>query len=847
MESTGFDILDAELADASSIVVDTDLFNDDVRVSASQAVAPLVTPQSSDAIPAGGKPRKGKFRRQKLPLLRPKEPTVRISADASADRPPRYSFGYCSVSGSFRDYSAADMANVSADRLLIYDNWFGNNEQMLLGCIEGFGAAGAAAAEYVSSTLPSTLEAISQERTKRKRTIAPVATNTDISKLNPLNKTRSAAKTLFDFVATHAKSADIMPPQPKPQKTATQRLTEIAESGLCRTHDMLASGSGVDASLSGVSATIVMLKGHTLIFSGIGGCRAVIGREMDAIDAHAAVSKGSSANIVSGLDGVDSVATRVRRLTGDISATDIRKTTRSTLSQLATGSLDMVYTRTDADEVAALFQPPPTAGSEMRTSSATSVRSARASGSGTPLSSSRSSGMKTARSLSRQLSGLPPKEPLMVVPPVLKPTATVALGTKLEDPMRRRRAILESESMPDFPDLPRQLEQALWFPTDTYRKPSQTVYQFRAGAIEQRRGERSAQLASLAANSSAKPTLSEGGVTLPRRALDALQQANESNDLVDYTVPPGDWDRSRLGRAVKEKFSLLHAEQHRKGINTSRVGIKTPHSLASTDGGASPGFRTTKSTADLANNAIRALNTGFSAMEDTLASRRNQHAAIKEMNTNQVRFPVPDSDQDIDWGAIVEANSSSSRSILQRSLALSKSKSSSSIGRSAALALESGHQLKKIADAAPSPAAKAFAAKTVDVLSASSFSLSLRTQRRPSTDDGARATARVSARSNSMNGDIATFTDPRYYAPDGHPLPVVLPVVLTIDHRPDRPDEAARIVSVGARIHTAVLDGAFSGSMPRVFGALVRAHTVSCISMSPAVTPTYCCRATSQG
>ena len=57
------------------------------------------------------------------------------------------------------------------------------------------------------------------------------------------------------------------------------------------------------------------------------------------------------------------------------------------------------------------------------------------------------------------------------------------------------------------------------------------------------------------------------------------------------------------------------------------------------------------------------------------------------------------------------------------------------------------------------------------------------------------------------------------YREDAADLPVYVPVALTLDHRPDRPDEAARVMEVGGRVLGGSSTEGIRDALPRVYGS----------------------------
>jgi len=69
-------------------------------------------------------------------------------------------------------------------------------------------------------------------------------------------------------------------------------------------------------------------------------------------------------------------------------------------------------------------------------------------------------------------------------------------------------------------------------------------------------------------------------------------------------------------------------------------------------------------------------------------------------------------------------------------------------------------------------------------------------------------------------------TDARMFTPAGDPLTLALPLVLSVDHRPERPDECSRIIGAGARVVASTFADGAKGNIARIFSPTVRAATI---------------------
>jgi serine/threonine protein phosphatase PrpC len=59
--------------------------------------------------------------------------------------------------------------------------------------------------------------------------------------------------------------------------------------------------------------------------------------------------------------------------------------------------------------------------------------------------------------------------------------------------------------------------------------------------------------------------------------------------------------------------------------------------------------------------------------------------------------------------------------------------------------------------------------------------------------------------------------DPSFYDASGRPVRLTVPVALSVDHRPDRPDELIRISTGGGKVQTGVFADGTKGTLPRVY------------------------------
>lgn len=189
---------------------------------------------------------KGKRKKKKavLPLIRLIDTTLRLSAQASVLRPPRFSYGYCCVAGQ---------ASPRSDRLLAVENWCGNNEHLLLACVEGLGSQGSVIANYICSAMPAMLLKVAKDHTKP-ATAAPERVINPLEE-NVLSRAHRMAKALFEeanaYAAENAAASggpSVKKPKAKkaPKKTVPERLTAISKDAFKEMHRMVTgSQSGV--------------------------------------------------------------------------------------------------------------------------------------------------------------------------------------------------------------------------------------------------------------------------------------------------------------------------------------------------------------------------------------------------------------------------------------------------------------------------------------------------------------------------------------------------------------------------------------------------------------------------
>lgn len=115
------------------------------------------------------------------------------------------------------------------------------------------------------------------------------------------------------------------------------------------------------------------------------------------------------------------------------------------------------------------------------------------------------------------------------------------------------------------------------------------------------------------------------------------------------------------------------------------------------------------------------------------------------------------------------------------------------------------------------------------ILSAAPLCHSLSTQRPQRTLNASESststlTERRAARdpmqsSSPQDAAVAAAAVAALYREDAADLPVYVPVALTLDHRPDRPDEAARVMEVGGRVLGGSSTEGVRDALPRVYGS----------------------------
>ena len=273
--------------------------------------------------------RRRRKRKNRVAIFRPTEPVLRISADATSERPPRATWGYCAVSGSARQYVPASN-NRCADRLLICDNWLGSNEQLLVGCIEGLGYEGPQVADWLAQHAPSALTAVAEEQARERRArVTPTSAGTS-SASNVWVKNPTAIRALHDLIGMLPTelTADAEPSpaddhgarKSRAEATLAGRATLALEGAFGRLHSMLiaqwtereqhreqqllrishaggraaasggGSGGAIDTTSSGASLCLVVIRGKSLHVAHAGSCRAVVGRRLTAVAAAAAAN-----------------------------------------------------------------------------------------------------------------------------------------------------------------------------------------------------------------------------------------------------------------------------------------------------------------------------------------------------------------------------------------------------------------------------------------------------------------------------------------------------------------------------------------------------------------------------
>jgi len=248
----------------------------------------------------GGMPwevRATRRKKKKIVLFQPTHPTLRATADATLARPPKPTFGYALMAGTPRNFSPRSL-ETPGDRAFFVKNWCGSNEQSVFGVAEGHGFQAAQLAQSIAASLPSVLSAVALEIASRpaaKNTagLASSAQKRSLALATPLDKLVSTARLLATAagIGRAGEAGGVGSTRgPAPGSTAAaaaaagrtvlqQRVVEVLHGAFARLHADCAHV--VDASNTGASVLVAVLRGRTLAVASSGLCRAVLAREVD--------------------------------------------------------------------------------------------------------------------------------------------------------------------------------------------------------------------------------------------------------------------------------------------------------------------------------------------------------------------------------------------------------------------------------------------------------------------------------------------------------------------------------------------------------------------------------------
>lgn len=550
-------------------------------------------------VPVKKKKKKLKKRPPLPPLLKTSNPVVRIDAASTVLRPPRASFGYCAISGSFRDHFTTGGLNKPADRLLVCDNFLGCNEQSLFGCFEGIGINGSKTADFLATALPAVVEAVAAEHSKRRKRKAeksgPVSFG---APKDPIARLNVAAKSILQFLADsdddEAGPPDLKkgpggkPPAhpskqaPRKKKKIIEKLADVSADVVSRVHSILAGGvAGAntaaaslglapgtldlpDGRYNGASLCFALIRGDNLVVANVGGCRAVIGAEVDAVavaallpnapavaaargggggsprsrsaspsrvgtaggagalttmgDPNSSIAIMSSQEMQAGLSAAGSMAHSTGGGGAGHMAPNTSHSARTGLSHLGEGGDAMGGG--DAIAAAAPAAPPPGGGSAgssvprtirlLQDVSVMDISVLRAPGAvpalakhavDTALGKHNKGSLFKGGSRAASRAGNGPD--------LTPEQAAAALGlvaggsSTLLEAAARKEAVLHPASTADFPALPPVVRDALWFPEETYVEPVKALSLHRAAAVQARRAEVGERIVRIAAKTGA--------------------------------------------------------------------------------------------------------------------------------------------------------------------------------------------------------------------------------------------------------------------------------------------------------------------------------------------------------
>jgi serine/threonine protein phosphatase PrpC len=750
---------------------------------------------------------------RKHALFQPTVPVVRATADATLRRPPRLTYGYSAVSGSTRDY-APGSSNTSSDRVFFADHFTGSNEMALFGAVEGAGFAGAKIAAWLTDVLPDLLPVVAEATAKKKKkpkgegeTDDPAAALFSLERPGAAKKPAKLSEkpTDYDRVAAAAKaimasvggdeaaaggsperrpagstaaSADGTPSSPPtsalgmPALTRVQtRVGEITRDTLRAAHAELHRAQSrrpdLDATASGASVCLCVVRGRTLAVAHVGAVRAVLGRAVDALSLQSAVA------------AVDAVTQR------GVLETSVA---RSPEAMVAGGGLEgggaagggsggTAALLAGGASVSSAYSSAGQGSTILSASSASSVAAGYdAHGSSTSSLDNKYNKMSSANRLARLLHSVGSLDlgrpgfghiGAAAADGGAKPPASSAASAK---PRAAADPLTGTLSLPAFPDLPAVLEAALVDPARTYRKPSAMLQEQRREVVVAvkrgaSRGGMQQQQGGLAA--SALRVTVPSGAGGPRSFLTPSSTA--PSDGSPLASPSLITDLTVLALATKdprEKARLVEAAEMQE--LAARIGAArfTP--------------------------AGRLVSRGTLGM--VAARQREEQGAAADDAHEQT------GEADDHPNVPVSARSSS--------------------GGHHTAGSRHGGGLGDDDDGAPvdysqppqgwegSDLARAVASKYGKVANAR---------------EAAAAAAAVAMSGGAGHLDDAhqqhlALRDARFYDDHGRPIAVPCAVPLTVDHRPDRPDEKLRISRCGGKVEVGVYADGTRGALPRVFG-----------------------------
>ena len=820
------------------------------------------------------------------PVFRANGPVLRVSCDTTRARAPRFIFGYCAVASSHAN-------DHSSEQLTICDSFGGSNEQFLISLAKGYGSSHCALVQQISAMVPNVLAAAAvsaptrRARPKALRSVPIPAQNatgkielqdvllavkreaevarqlaSDRSALavqrslrrSSGNASPSAATAAGELSATRsAGSADAGgshdasdPAQHKQRRRripVTERLAVALRTSIASIHHHVTNCAALEhARTGGASLVIIAVRGKDLEIANVGGFRAVIGCEMDASGAlqmtnHAGaraqrddddgrgdgVTAASAAvgsvhtNLPSAITAHTAVATAVR---GGADAQG------ALIAHVLTGSS---LRSDDADTPACSFQTGldrtacTTSATPAHAQLIVTARGARGGDSTHHMddvhgATASRAGTRRIQSALERLSTLQSTVAIVAVSDECTGAPT-SIGQLLSGPQQplsgeetrnRHNGTLPSSgdtvptfSFPHFPALPSSIEGALFHADSTYVSPLSKQAAIRAHAAHESSAVTSRAIAAIASRTSA--------------------QADRLRSSMLATTPNSEGNSPSLDRLRSATLGVALA--------TTPSDCYSPHNFLSLD---STGSNSGDNDYTQHEVIIESRASGITGRYDP-----NQHVRLIESSESYsaaagdaeaVDFTLPP-EAWRDYNAAAGLSVSVSRNI----------------AAAAAAVTDATGTLVLIGDGdtVRNQHSSSAVAKSAELLQneIANAELAVGIIR----DTTAAYGDTITDANNTLGTGNLSPTSQHYTPPAargdlhpvdrrGFPLRVTLPITLTLDHRPDRPDENARLLATGAKVLS--LPGLLPGDrhiVPRITrpSNSSSAHIVARITSSP--------------